>query len=60
MRVMAMTLLAYAPEFKGVYLIEEPENGIHPTALQAVEGLGCPCAEPQVKAALDGNAREPE
>ena len=36
LRLMALTLLAYAADPKGVYLIEEPENGIHPAALQAV------------------------
>ena len=36
LRLMALTLLAYAADPRGVYLIEEPENGIHPAALQAV------------------------
>jgi len=36
LRLLALTILAYRPHFKGVYLIEEPENGIHPTALQTV------------------------
>lgn len=36
LRLLALTLLAYAPDFGGVYLVEEPENGLHPTALQAV------------------------
>ncbi len=31
---MALTLLAYAPMVSGVYLIEEPENGIHPRAVE--------------------------
>jgi predicted ATPase len=34
--MLALTLLAYLPDFKGVYLIEEPENGIHPSAVETV------------------------
>ncbi|MDA8239586.1 MAG: ATP-binding protein [Nitrospiraceae bacterium] len=33
LRLLALTLPAYLPEFTGVYLIEEPENGIHPRAV---------------------------
>jgi predicted ATPase len=36
LRLLALTLIAYLPDFKGTYLIEEPENGIHPKALEAV------------------------
>ncbi len=36
LRLLALTILAYRPHFKGVYLIEEPENGVHPTALQTI------------------------
>ncbi len=36
LRLLAMTLLAYLPGEKGLYIIEEPENGIHPRALEAV------------------------
>jgi predicted ATPase len=35
-RLLALTLPAYLPGFRGVYLIEEPENGIHPMAVEAV------------------------
>jgi len=35
LRFLALTLPAYLPGFKGVYLIEEPENGIHPRAVQS-------------------------
>ena len=31
-----MTLPAYLPDFQGIYLIEEPENGIHPKAVETV------------------------
>jgi hypothetical protein len=36
LRLLALTLPAYLPEFQGTYLIEEPENGIHPRAAEAV------------------------
>jgi len=36
LRLLALTLLAYMPDSDRVYLIEEPENGVHPTALQAI------------------------
>ncbi len=36
LRLLALTLLAYIPDFEGVYLIEEPENGIHPKAIETV------------------------
>lgn len=36
LRFLALTLLAYLPEHHGMYLIEEPENGIHPRAIEAV------------------------
>lgn len=36
LRLLALTLPAYLPEFTGVYLIEEPENGIHPRAVQTM------------------------
>lgn len=38
LRMLALTLLAYLPEFQGVYLVEEPENGIHPLAVETVYG----------------------
>lgn len=36
LRMMALTVLAYLPELDGVYLVEEPENGIHPRAAETV------------------------
>ncbi|HUW62638.1 MAG TPA: ATP-binding protein [Candidatus Bathyarchaeia archaeon] len=36
LRLLALTLPAYIPELKGIYLIEEPENGIHPLAVQTM------------------------
>ncbi|MBI4082272.1 MAG: ATP-binding protein [Candidatus Lambdaproteobacteria bacterium] len=43
LRLLALTLPAYLTDFEGVYLIEEPENGIHPraveTALQSLSSV---------------------
>jgi predicted ATPase len=36
LRVLALTLIAYLPDPSGLYLIEEPENGIHPGAIESV------------------------
>ena len=36
MRLLALTLLAYLPENREVYLLEEPENGVHPLALEGI------------------------
>jgi predicted ATPase len=36
LRLLALTLPAYLPELNGVFLIEEPENGIHPKAVETV------------------------
>ena len=36
LRMLALTLLAYLPDLSGSILIEEPENGIHPKAVEAI------------------------
>lgn len=36
LRLLALTLLAYLPPKERVFLIEEPENGIHPKAVESV------------------------
>lgn len=36
LRLLALTLPAYLPDTKGTFLIEEPENGIHPRAIETV------------------------
>jgi len=36
LRLLALTLPAFISEFDGVYLIEEPENGIHPRATETI------------------------
>jgi predicted ATPase len=36
LRLFALTLLAFLPDFEGVCLIEEPETGLHPGAVETV------------------------
>jgi predicted ATPase len=36
LRLLALTLIAYLPPQDQVFLIEEPENGVHPRAIEAV------------------------
>ncbi|MBW7905713.1 MAG: ATP-binding protein [Phycisphaerae bacterium] len=36
LRLLALTLPAYLPGFSGVHLVEEPENGIHPRAVETM------------------------
>jgi hypothetical protein len=36
LRMLALTLLAYTPSAARILLIEEPENGIHPRAVEAI------------------------
>ncbi len=36
LRLTALTLPAYVTDFEGIYLVEEPENGIHPLAVKTV------------------------
>lgn len=36
LRLLALTLPAYLRAFDGIYLIEEPENGIHPRAVETM------------------------
>ena len=36
LRLLALTIPAYLPESAGTFLIEEPENGIHPKAIETV------------------------
>jgi predicted ATPase len=36
LRLLALTIPAYLKDLSGVFLIEEPENGIHPRALEPV------------------------
>ena len=36
LRLLALTVPAYLSGFEGIYLIEEPENGIHPMAMETV------------------------
>ena len=36
MRLLALTLLAYLPDNSELYLLEEPENGVHPLAVEGI------------------------
>ena len=36
MRLLALTLIAYLPDNHDTYLLEEPENGVHPLAIQGI------------------------
>lgn len=36
LRLLALTLIAYLPNKNEIFLIEEPENGMHPKAIEAV------------------------
>jgi len=36
LRMLALTIIAYLPDVEGTLLIEEPENGIHPKAMETV------------------------
>ena len=36
LRLMALSIIAYLSNFSGIYLIEEPENGIHPRAVDTM------------------------
>ena len=36
LRLLALTLIAYLPDSDCIYLLEEPENGIHPLAVETV------------------------
>lgn len=36
LRMLALTIPAYLPDLDGTFLIEEPENGVHPKALETV------------------------
>jgi predicted ATPase len=36
LRLLALTIPAYLPDITGTFLIEEPENGIHPRAIETV------------------------
>ena len=36
LRLLALTVPAFVPDFSGICLIEEPENGIHPRAVETI------------------------
>lgn len=48
LRLLALTLPAYADGFQGIYLVEEPENGVHPTAVETLFQSLSSCYDAQV------------
>ena len=36
LRLLALTLIAYIEDSAGIYMVEEPENGVHPKAIEAI------------------------
>ena len=36
LRLLALTLPAYLRDFRGILLVEEPENGVHPLAIETI------------------------
>jgi predicted ATPase len=36
LRLLALTLISYLDRLKSIYLVDEPENGIHPLAIEAM------------------------
>jgi len=36
LRLLAQTIIAYLPEKSRIYMIEEPENGLHPLAIESI------------------------
>lgn len=36
LRMLALTLLAFLPPSPGIYMVEEPENGVHPKGLEII------------------------
>jgi predicted ATPase len=48
LRLLALTIVAYLPEFEGIYLIEEPENGIHPKAVETIYQALCNVTDAQI------------
>lgn len=48
LRLLALTIPAYLPELDGTFLIEEPENGIHPRAIETILQSLCSMYDSQV------------
>ncbi len=48
LRLLALTLPAYLADVRGVYLIEEPENGIHPRAVETMFQSLCSVYDAQI------------
>lgn len=56
LRLTALTLPAYLVGFRGMYLIEEPENGIHPRDISTVYDSLCSVYDSQVLVATHSPA----
>ena len=56
MRFLVITLIAYLPRAGELYLLEEPENGVHPLALDAIYDSLSSVYESQVLAATHSPA----
>jgi predicted ATPase len=48
LRILALTLVAYLPDAPALLIVEEPENSIHPQAIEAVMQSLCTLYESQV------------
>ena len=48
LRLLALTLLAYLPDFEGIYLIEGPENGVSPRMIESVFQSLCSVRSAQI------------
>lgn len=48
LRLLALTIPAYLSRFQGVYLVEEPENGIHPVAVETLFQSLCSVYDAQI------------
>lgn len=48
LRLLALTLPAFLPDFSGIYFLEEPENGLHPRAVRAFFQSMCQVPQAQM------------
>jgi predicted ATPase len=48
LRLLAQTLIAYLPEKDRLFMIEEPENGLHPLAIESVYQSLSSCYDNQI------------
>lgn len=48
LRLLAQTIIAYLPEKNRIYMIEEPENGLHPLAIESIYQSLSSCYDNQI------------